>query len=233
MSTKINGVGVHMLGYDFDIHNTDLLAILDKLKNARKDYLIKVCAKLEDLGYKVNLGELLNVSTVTKSHIALDVIHNEQNVDMFISAFGHTPSKGEFIETLLNEGCPAHVERFNITPREASEIIRNAGGKVVLAHPVCYKYEDNLNLSQVLEIANNAKVDGIEANYLYVDKYNNFIDEIDFWNNVAKDNNWITTMGSDYHMLDGIRPEIGFGNYYERMKSIYLDKIVKHIINEK
>lgn len=233
MSTKINGIGVHMLGYAFDAKNAELVSILDKLLNARKDYLAKVCKALKSLGFYVNISKLNKVSSVTKSHIALDIINDVRNVKKLHKDFGHIPTKGEFIETLMNRGCPAYVDKFNITPKEASDFIHNAGGKVILAHPVGYKYEDNLNLSEVLEIAKTARVDGIEANYLYVDRHNNLIDEIGFWNNVAKENNWITSMGSDFHLSDNVHPEIGFVNYREKIQGVCEADIIKNILGDR
>jgi len=42
----------------------------------------------------------------------------------------------------MNEGCPAYVKKETITPMEASELIKKSGGRVILAHPVAYKYEE-------------------------------------------------------------------------------------------
>lgn len=229
MSTKINGIGVHMLGYAFDKENVELINILDKLRHARKDYLIKVCKVLESLGFYVNIMELLKVPSVTKAHISLSIINDIRNREKLIRDFGCIPTKGKFIETLMNRGCPAYVDKFNITPLEASEFIHNAGGKVILAHPVCYKYEKNLNLSEVLEIAKTAKVDGIEANYLYIDRDNNLINEVNYWENVATENNWIITMGSDYHLSDNVHPEIGFANYKEKLGNIDNNNIITNL----
>lgn len=229
ISTRNNGVGVHVLGYNFDLNNKELNNVLFKLKNARQDYLIDVTRKLDELGYSVNIEKLKEVSSVTKAHISQDIISNDNNREKLLENFGHIPNKGEFIETIMNEGCPAFVEKFSISSFEASNIIHSAGGIVILAHPVCYKYEDGLNLDQVVKMARDMKADGIESNYLYVDRYNNLIDEIDFWNKIAIENNMITSIGSDYHISDGIRPEIGFANYFDKLNNInsigILDKI--------
>ena len=54
--------------------------------------------------------------------------------------------------------------------------------------------------------------DGIESNYIYIDKDNNEFDECEKWNRFAKNNNLFVTVGTDFHNSDGIRPEIGFVN---------------------
>ena len=112
----------------------------------------------------------------------------------------------------MNENCPAYVKKVTVTPKEAAEIIRNANGKVVLAHPVAYVHEDNLTDEDILEIIKDMKPDGLEANYLYVDRYDNKINEVEKWNKFARNNNLFVTVGSDFHNKDGLRPEIGFVN---------------------
>lgn len=213
ISTKINKVGIHVLGYNFDLNNENFKQKLSTLRNTRHDYLYNVAKKLNELGYILNVEELDKIEAVTKAHISLDVISNKENESILLKEFGHIPNKGEFIETIMNEGCPAFVKKETITPKEAAELIRSAGGKVVLAHPVAYIYEDNLTDKDILQIVKNMKADGIEANYIYYDRNNNRIDEVEKWNKFANDNNLeIITIGSDFHNKDGIHPEIGFIN---------------------
>ena len=209
ISTKTAKSGIHVLGYNINLNNKELINKLYKLRNARHIYLHDVAEKLEELGYKVNVEELDKVDSVTKGHIALDVVSNSKNKEILIKNFGHIPGKGEFIETIMNEGCPAYVEKSTITPRQAAELIREAGGKAVLAHPVAYEHEDNLTDEEILEIVRDMKADGIEANYIYTNRNNETINEIKKWNEFAKKYNLPVTRGSDFHSKDGIRPEIG------------------------
>jgi 3',5'-nucleoside bisphosphate phosphatase len=46
------------------------------------------------------------------------------------------PSVDQAFERYLNRGGPAYVERYKVSPAEAIELIRNAGGVPVLAHPI-------------------------------------------------------------------------------------------------
>lgn len=212
ISTKAEKVGIHVLGYNYDLNNISFRDKLSKVRNARHDYLHNVAIKLNRLGYIINVEELDKIEAVTKAHIALDIVNNENNRDNLIKNFGHIPVKGEFIETIMNENCPAYVEKKQITPKEAAEIIREAGGKVVLAHPVAYGHEDNLTEEDILKIVKDMRPDGIEANYIYVDRNNQIFDETKKWNEFARKNNLFVTIGSDFHNKDGIRPEIGLIN---------------------
>lgn len=209
ISTKLNNVGYHVLGYHFDIYNQELRNKLAMLKNSRHDYLYHVCLKLKELGYIVNFDELNNIEIITKAHIANNVINNKENEKLLFTTFQHCPNTGEFIETIMNEGCPAYVKKETITPIEASHLIKNAGGKVVLAHPVCYKYENNVNEKQIQQILHDMNADGIEAIYIYIDCKQNKINEINKWKKFAEENQLFITIGSDFHFFDQIHPKIG------------------------
>ncbi len=231
ISTKTNNIGVHVLGYNFDINNKDLRKKLFLLKNSRHIYLHNVASKLKELGYIINEKELDRIKAVTKAHIALDIINNKNNNKILLKTFNHIPSKGEFIETIMNEGCPAYVKKETITPKEAADLIRRANGKVILAHPVAYKYEDNLNQNDILKLIKEMKADGIESNYIYIDRNNNKINEIIKWNKFAKDNNLITSVGSDFHIKDGIHPEIGLINENLNIENNIINKIINDLLN--
>ena len=229
ISTKSSKVGIHVLGYNFDIKNQELNKKLSLLRNARHDYLHNVSKKLSELGYIVNVDELDKIDAVTKAHIALDIVGNPQNNKILLEKFNYIPKKGEFIETIMNEGCPAYVQKETITPKEAAELIRKAGGKAVLAHPVAYKYEDKLTDEEILEIVKEMKADGIEANYIYIDRNSNKINESEKWTTFAKENNLMVTIGSDFHKKDGIHPEIGLINEEINLSNKIVEKIINNL----
>ena len=232
ISTKTDKSGIHVLGYNIDINDKKLNDKLYRLRNARHVYLYDVSKKLQSLGYKINTEELDKVDAVTKAHIALDIIENKANEQLLINTFGHIPNKGEFIETIMNEGCPAYTPKETISPKEAADLIRQAKGVPVLAHPVAYKYEDNLTDEEILNIVKDMNAPAIEANYLYVDRNDNKIDEVQYWNKFAKDNNLFTTIGSDFHSKDGLRPEIGFINWPLRLSNEEIDKITNNLLED-
>ena len=212
ISTKTKKCGIHVLGYNIDTSNKYLNESLKKIRNARHDYLHNVANKLNKMNYILNINKLDMIEAVTKAHIAMDIISNKTNEKQLLKQFGHIPSKGEFIETIMNENCPAYVKKETVTPKEVAEIIRKAGGKVVLAHPVAYVHEDNLTMNEILEIINDMKADGLEANYIYTDRNNNIVNEIEKWNKFAEENHLFVTIGSDFHMEDGNHAEIGLEN---------------------
>lgn len=229
ISTKSNKAGIHVLGYNFDLKDKNFREKLYKIRNARHIYLHDVGKKLEELGYFLNVEELDKIDAVTKAHIVLDIINNEKNKETLLREFGHIPNKGEFIETIMNENCSAYVRKETVTPKEAAQIIREAGGKVVLAHPVAYIHEDNFTDEDILDIIKDMNPDGIEANYLYINKENKLINECEKWNKFAKENNLFVTIGSDFHNKDEIRPEIGFINTDIILSETVIDEILENL----
>ena len=145
--------------------------------------------------------------------------------------FNHIPNIGEFIEGMLNEECPAFVKKKTITPGEAVELIKRAGGIAILAHPVAYKYEDNIEDTEIINLINEIKVDGIETYYIYIDREGNKIDEINNWNEIAKSNKLMVTIGSDFHKKDGIHPDIGLINEDVHLDKNTLDNIISKLIS--
>ena len=230
ISTKSDRCGIHVLGYNFDLNNEEFKQNLDRIRNARHDYLKAVAKKLEALNYKINVEELDKIKSVTKAHISKDIIENEENKEELLKQFGHIPNKGEFIETIMNENCPAYVQKVTVTPEAAAEMIRKAGGKVVLAHPVAYANEDNMTVEEVQQLINKMKPDGIEAYYIYTNRNNEYINEIDKWLKLAKDNNLFATIGSDFHMKDGHHTEIGMNNVGVQLEEETIKKILSNLI---
>lgn len=231
ISTKNEKAGIHVLGYNFDINNKALKEKLHLLKNARHIYLKDVSKKLIELGYKVNVEALDKIDVVTKAHIALDIVNNLENEEILLKEFGYIPSKGEFIETIMNEGCPAYIGKVVITPKEAADLIRQAGGKVVLAHPVAYQYIDGFTDKEILRLLENIDADGIEANYIFITQEKEKINDSLKWNEVAKNKDLFSTIGSDFHKEDGYHPTIGLLNENINLSKEEIEKIVNNLTN--
>ena len=229
ISSKNEKAGIHVLGYNFDLNNKELKKTLFGIKNSRHEYLHNVAKKLNELGYLVNVEKLDKIDSVTKAHIALDIVKNEKNNEKLMLDFGHIPNKGEFIEAIMNENCPAYVEKRTLMPRKVAEVIRKAGGKVVLAHPVAYVYQDNFTDEDILKLVREMKPDGIEANYLFVDTNGKIIDETDKWNKFAKENDLFVTVGTDFHRKEGVYKEIGFANMDFKLEDEVIKEIIKNI----
>ncbi len=234
ISTKTKKCGIHVLGYNIDINNEEFRKSLFKLRNARHDYLHNVAEKISALGYVIDVESLDKIDAVTKAHIASNIVLNPLNEKLLKETFGYIPTRGEYIETIMNEGCPAYVKKETVTPVMAAKMIRNAGGKVVLAHPVAYTYEDGLTEDNMLSLVNEMNADGIEANYIYIHRSDNDkkIDDTKKWLKFAGDHNLFTTVGSDFHYDDGIAPLIGLINENLNLTDDYIEQVLSNLNNK-
>lgn len=229
ISTKVAKAGVHVLAYNFDYKNEWFKEELLKIREARHIYLHDVNKKLNELGYVLNVNELDQIDAVTKGHIALDIVSNKLNETKLLEVFGHIPNKGEFIETIMNEGCPGFVKKESMNPVQAVELIRKIRGKAVLAHPVAYEHQNKLTEKEIREMIEEAKFDGIEANYIYIDYNRNRIDDVEKWNKIAKEYNLFTTIGSDFHNGENNHPDIGLEKEELNLSDVDMNEIINNL----
>lgn len=85
------------------------------------------------------------------------------------------------------------------------------------------------HLNEILEIINDMKADGLEANYIYTDRNNNIVNKIEKWNKFAEENHLFVTIGSDFHMEDGNHAEIGLENVGVVLEDEKADEILEKI----
>ncbi|MBO5141403.1 MAG: PHP domain-containing protein [Clostridia bacterium] len=228
ISSKTSKATMHILGYNIDINNYEFKEQLRLLRNSRHEYLHNVGKRLSELGYIVNIEKLDKIDAVTKAHIALDIVNNKANEELLLREFNHIPKKGEFIEAIMNEGCIAYVEKKTVTPKEASQLIKKAGGIVILAHPVVDERKDKFTVEEIMNIVKEAEIEGLEANYISIEN-DMKIDECEKWNKIAKENNLMTTIGSDFHKKDGSHPDIGLINENINLNDEEIERIINNL----
>ena len=118
---------VHILGYNFDWTNKRMTETVFQLQNARVNRIKKMVAKLADLGIYIRFEEVrqkASAPNIGRVHLALALMDK-----------GIVSSINEAFNKYLNRGCPAFVPRYKLTPCLALEIIKEAKGIPVLAHP--------------------------------------------------------------------------------------------------
>ncbi len=180
LSADYSGEEVHILGYFIDIKSSALSDYLTIFREARKERFLKMVEKLHRLGIdiKVDLDSFEGEKSLGRPHLAREMVEQ-----------GCVSSMEEAFTKYLGDQCPAYVEKFKISVKEAIDMIHESGGIAVLAHPgLLKKMDDVINLS----ITNG--IDGIEVfhpkNPKYVEKK---LYEIAFKNNLA------ITGGTDFH----------------------------------
>ena len=114
--------------------------------------------------------------------------------------------------------------KFGISIEEAIDMVHNAGGLALLAHPLLYPYDKD-KFEAVEEIIKKYDLDGIEVEYpLFSEPDRNKLKEL------AKKYNKYTSGGTDYHAKNKPNIELGTGinnnmNLDKTLIEDWLDKV--------
>lgn len=182
LSSELQDVPVHVLGYGFDINSSSLKAFLTEMQERRRERNRTILKKLAEKNIVITEEELKGRKAAGRPHIAQLLVEK-----------GRVRSIQEAFEIYLKD-----VPGFRPTPRTVIEEIHKANGKAVLAHPHFYKKKSFMR--HVLE----APFDGIECYYAMLSK----AQELPILK-LASERNLIPTGGSDYH--GSVKPHIPLG----------------------
>lgn len=211
MVTPSQSVEIHMLGYQYDIHNKKLIDTLENISKERDARNQKMCKNLQDAGYPISyeaLCERFGDTILTRAHFARLLLEN-----------GGVPSMDYAFHTCLSSDSPYFVNREYLTPKSAIELIQESGGIPVLAHPLLYK----LSVSQIrhmLDQLTSYGLCGIEALY----SRNRGTDEA-FVRKLADEYNLFITGGSDFHGSNKPDIELGRGTGDLRVPVMLLENL--------
>jgi len=184
ISTDVPQGEVHMLGYFIDYTHQELLMALESMRNSRQKRAQGMVAKLANLGLTIEwkrVQEIAGSGSIGRPHIAQALLEK-----------GYIATIKEAFTKYIGWGGPAYVEREKMSLAEAVELILQANGLPVLAHPLTIN-EPEVMVSELKE----SGLIGLEA---YYGDYT--AEEINRLLSLADKYGLITTGGSDYHGLD-------------------------------
>lgn len=179
-STIFEEYEMHILGYNFDWKNERLSNTVYQLQQARTNRIKKMLVKLADLNIFVEMEEVrakASAQNLGRVHLALVLIDK-----------GVVSSIEEAFAKYLNKGCPAFVPRYKLTPCLAMDIIKEAQGFPVLAHPGLVGYD---------QIIPDLVENGLQGLEVYHPRHSK--EEINTYLKMAQKYNLIITGGSDFH----------------------------------
>lgn len=118
---------IHILGYYFDYTVPEFVERIAFFKERRADRAEAIVQALNSLGLDINIDTVLKIAhgaPLGRPHIAAALL-SEELVDTYNEAF----------DRYIGAHGPAYVPKYQISPREAIELIRSSGGVPVAAHP--------------------------------------------------------------------------------------------------
>lgn len=200
LSTEYEETEIHVVGLFIDPENETLCGQLREFRDNRDNRNLKMIDRLREEGYAITAEELYERhpgAVLTRAHIARFLVDTKQVKDI--------PT---VFAKLIGDGCKCYVDRMKITPMKAVELIHEAGGVAVLAHPCLYKMKKS-DLEEMVEKMVRAGLDAIEAVY----SCNEGSDEKDY-KAMAEKYGLLISGGSDFHGSNKpyIKLSIGKGN---------------------
>ena len=194
---------LHILGYGLDLDNKELNQTLAILQQARKNRNPAILARLDQLGLPIELEEIQQVvgdGQIGRPHIARVMVKK-----------GYVQSINDAFDHYLGHGKPAYVEKFRISCRKAIEIILEAGGVPVLAHPYLLDIPDNDRLDGLVLELGGMGLEGIEVYYP-----EHPVEAIALYENLAHKHQLLMTGGTDFHggLIPQVQMGIGTGNFH-------------------
>jgi len=214
ITTSINKVRIHILGYFMDMNNKALMSYLNALSKARTVNTQKIFERLCNVGeIDYSWGKVLKYNEGRKWISSLHV-YNAMKADKLIN---QSVSWLDFYFKYFSEKNLAYVDIDGFFPEDAIDYIKKAGGISIVAHPKL------IHNDQEVEKMIKHGVDGIEVYYPAHTK-----SDILKYKQMAQKNNLIITGGSDFHGKDtggyGILGEKGltkeeFNNFMSNRKN--------------
>jgi 3',5'-nucleoside bisphosphate phosphatase len=176
---------VHILGYFIDHNNLHFREALTRLQQSRSRRIDRIIEKLAD--EKI----ILDRETIDKHHFGNSI--GRPHVARALVEMGAAVDVREAFDKYLKRGGTCYVPREKIPLCEAVEIVREAGGIPVVAHPAFIEcFEEYFR--ELLECG----LLGIEAYYPYHNEL-----QTEYFVNLARKNGLTVTAGSDFHGYDG------------------------------
>lgn len=183
INTIYKGWEVHILGYFMDKDNQDFVNMLKFQQKARIEQTHQIIDRLtKKAGLKIKFEDVQKLvapqGSIGRPHIA-----------RAITTCGGSANILEAYAKYINNKSDVYVERKTVTPHDAVEVIAEAKGIPVFAHPIDVDIADDLTKELV-----NYGLRGIEA---YHRKHSPAA--VEHFSTLAEEFGLIVTGGSDFH----------------------------------
>jgi predicted metal-dependent phosphoesterase TrpH len=158
ISCQREGLSVHLLGYGCDPHYEPLLNELAKVRVGRTGRLPDMLAKLADLGMPLSeeavMYQVGASPSVGRPHVADAMV-----------ASGYVKDRQEAFDRYLYDGGPGYSARYSCDIRRGIELVRQASGVPVLAHPWGRGRKAVLSTPVLQELTMEYRLEGVEVDH--------------------------------------------------------------------
>ncbi|HEY5912180.1 MAG TPA: PHP domain-containing protein [Verrucomicrobiae bacterium] len=190
LTAEQDGHEIHILGYCVDVENRRLLGEIGKFQNVRQSRIREMVARLNRLNVPLEaeaVFELANCRSPGRPHVARALVDA-----------GLVSSLDEAFHRFLKKNRPAWVPKFKMSAAHAIDLIHEAGGVAVMAHPGLNRTDE------VIPSMVEAGLDGIEC---FHTKHSTATSE--HYLELADRFHLLVTGGSDCHGYSKGKPVMG------------------------
>lgn len=174
MSASYAGGTMHILALGVHERSAGLAELCRHLKAARDDRNPKMIARLQALGLKIDMQDVMDVAGQQRIRTApaknagsqpsfpkqiLGRVHMAEA----LRQKGYVADTAEAFARYIGTGCPAFVDKERLAASEVLAAIRQAGGLAVLAHPVQLRCGNSAQLVRVVRELIRGGLQGIEV----------------------------------------------------------------------
>ena len=196
ISTRHDGHGVHLLAYLPDRTHPGLVAELDRILDGRSSRLPAMLARLRELGIDITAEDVGRVAgdavSTGRPHVA------DALVDL-----GVVGDRTEAFRRYLSPGRPAYANRYAAPLETMLDLVGEAGGVSVIAHPWGRHGRDRPDEEALAGLASNG-LTGIE-----VDHQDHDAPTRERLRAIARNLGLVVTGSSDYHGTGKTDHELG------------------------
>jgi len=186
----------HILGYSIRLDDPQLNTTLAVLQQARKNRNPKIVKHLNDMGFEFSLEDVaseIGNGQLGRPHIARYMLKR-----------GFVKSIDEAFRKYIAQGKPAYVDKYRVNCERAIEIILEAGGIPVLAHPILLNFDKKKTID-LFALLKDMGLKGVEVYYP-----ENSPDMTTFYIELAQRYGLLKTGGTDFH--GSLKPDIQMGS---------------------
>jgi len=195
--TNFKNKHVHILGHNFDYKNKKLDSVLKKLQKKHIPQVKKTIKALQADDWKIQEKDVFNTKStyIGSANIAGVLKKHPQNWERIKKDFNWHKGKiipiTDIIGKYFFKKDNVIYSESEISVEKAIKLIKQAGGRTVLAHPgQHFSWKDD-NLIRELKAMG---LDGLEA----ISSHHSW-QEIEHWQIMAKEFGLSITVGSDFH----------------------------------
>lgn len=190
LTAELNDIELHILAYFIDIRNQKFLNEIARFQIVRQNRIREMAARLNEINVPLQADDvftLANCRAPGRPHVARALVKA-----------GLCASLDEAFELYLKKNRPAWVPKAKMSALEAVELVHQAGGLAVMAHPGLNKSDE-----MIPELV-AAGLDGIEC---FHTKHSTATSE--HYLGIADRHKLLVTGGSDCHGKSKGKPLLG------------------------